>query len=610
VNRQLSAVAGWWWMVFVLLGVALLAVPGLDADALWYDEVKTYQHAGGAHYGPRSPGAVWAALYENAPDQAPGYFVLLNLWARAVGWSEFAVRALSLLAGLLAVAVVYRAGRDFFGGVGGYAAALLLGANAYYIHFLHEARAFGLGMLATAVAIWAYWYLMKVRLSWRVAVLFALGALGMLYSHYFIALSLLALALYHLLLGPETGRWWLPVGLAVPVTLAFTPALLMLQGGIAKNTENARLQALAMNPPAILWEMLRYFGNGLPLAAALLLGLGVLFVLQDVRRSERYVAFVAIAAVLLVLFVNSSVPVLMPGRERYLAGLWVLLALLATATVMAVWRLQHWAAIGFIAAWVVCGGVVTVTDQVVTMDGKSVVAWREMVGQISDELAPTDVLAFHAPLFPWGTRVPFEFYKAPLPIRAELVETLEVEPVMQSYVESADRVWLGVDQRYPSEAQYDTFRGVLAADFTVCEEWQWAAITSLSLYARSEVYCPTDSALAQFGGHVMLANHTPVQVGDDGIGVSVQWNRVPGSLGEPYSVGFQLMSGGELVAQQDIGLPPHLTFISHAALAPNEVSTGTYQLNVVVYNWQTGGLLPLATEETVYTLEVIDVVTD
>ena len=49
-----------------------------------------------------------------APRHPPGWSVLLSIWGLFVGWSEFAIRALSLFIGLLTLAWVYRAGRDFF----------------------------------------------------------------------------------------------------------------------------------------------------------------------------------------------------------------------------------------------------------------------------------------------------------------------------------------------------------------------------------------------------------------------------------------------------------------------------------------------------------------
>ncbi len=593
--------------MFVLLLAGGLAVPGLDADALWYDEIRTYQHAGGAHYGPKAFGDVWDALATNAPDQAPGYFLALNAWGWLVGWTEFAVRALSMLAGLLGLAFVFRAGRDLFGKPGGYVAALVLATNAFYIHFMHEARAFGIGMMAVGVVVWGYWYLMTVRFRWSVAVIFVLGALVAVYTHYFVAIFLLALALYHLFFGPPTWRWWLPVAMAVPVIVIFLPALFMLQGGIAKNTENARLEELAMNAPGVVWAAFRYFGNGLPVGAAALIGLGVLFVLQDWRRSERYIAFLTIATLGLIILVNNQIPVLAPGRERYLAGVWVILSLIWTAAVMAVWRLQRWAAAVIVALWVVWGLFVTVSDRQMTLAGSDVLAWRDLVEVVERDLEPSDVLAFHAPKFPWGTQVPFEFYKQPLPIRAELVESLETEPVMRAYTENAKRVWLGVDWRYPPEAQYDTFTGLLSDDFVACDRLLWAANTELNLYARSQALCPADVSLAQFGDRVTLVNHTPIVIADETLMVSVQWNRALDTLAEPYSVGFQLFGDDELVAQQDIGLPPTPTFISDVAIQMIDVPPGVYQLNTLVYNWQTGERLPMATAETILTLDTVNV---
>ena len=90
-------------------------------------------------------------------------------------------------------------------------------------------------MLFAAIVLWAYW---RVALHPRppghgARAALVLGATGLLYSHYFGALLLPALALFHLFFVRKERRWWQPVvllGLAALLALPQAPDLL---GGIA-----------------------------------------------------------------------------------------------------------------------------------------------------------------------------------------------------------------------------------------------------------------------------------------------------------------------------------------------------------------------------------------
>ncbi len=98
----------WLWLVPLLILLAALALPRLDQDGLWYDEIWSLRNAGGAHYGPLSPAGIWEQVAFNDPHQAFGYPYLLAAWGSVAGWSEYAGRLLSLFAALLAVALTYR----------------------------------------------------------------------------------------------------------------------------------------------------------------------------------------------------------------------------------------------------------------------------------------------------------------------------------------------------------------------------------------------------------------------------------------------------------------------------------------------------------------------
>jgi len=92
----------------ILLSLILLAfglrLYHLDYQSLWRDEMDAILFARGSLGG-------LVPLFVTPGHNGPLYYVLLHFWIRLVGDSEFAVRFLSLVCGVLAVPVVYLLGR-------------------------------------------------------------------------------------------------------------------------------------------------------------------------------------------------------------------------------------------------------------------------------------------------------------------------------------------------------------------------------------------------------------------------------------------------------------------------------------------------------------------
>ena len=121
----------------------------IDRDALWLDEGYSWWDA-------RQPlGALWS-LVPTCDPHPPLYFALLHGWIRLVGDGTVAMRTLSFLLGLAAIAVVYRAGRELDRalarrssspvgrfGIGAFA-ALLFALTPFQVYFSVEARPYAL----------------------------------------------------------------------------------------------------------------------------------------------------------------------------------------------------------------------------------------------------------------------------------------------------------------------------------------------------------------------------------------------------------------------------------------------------------------------------------
>ena len=580
---------GWLWAtVAVLLAAAALGARGLDADPLWDDEIRTYRNAGAVQYGLKSVSGVWQDVAQRTPDVPPGYAVLVALWGRAVGWSELGIRAFSWLAGLLAVALTARLGADLFSWRVGAMAALVLMSSVFFVHFMHEVRAFAMGMAFAVLVLLCYWRLIYQRPTWGTSLGLMTGALGVLHSHYFVALLLPVLATYHALFAPKTRRWWLPVGLAVPVVLLFAPVLPVFIDGLDDSRQREALQQMALTPTETLRELLLVYGNGYALLG--LLALGGAFVALRRANNRRAVVFVLVMGVglgLVVVGLNAVIKLLDPGRQRYFAGAWPALALSTALVFDALWRWRRIAGAAALAAWVIVGvWAMRPAGLSTRFDGADVAAWRDVHDIMQPHISGDDVIALHSPGLPWLAIPYFRHYTALFPARAELIESLETESVMRDYIADAERVWLTVYQRYPSEPQLATFEGVLDGTFIACEAWA-APEFEVRLLARSAAFCPGGGAIAQFAGGPALTGFTV----DDTCTAYLGW-RVPDDF-PAYSFGvYVLGADGQVIAQADAGLPTPTYGYQRQSLIG--VGAGTYTVGVGVYAWQTGERLLLA----------------
>lgn len=196
-------------MLAILLLAFALRAHHLDFQSLWSDEGISLQ---------RSSQSLPDLLASMPVEHTPGYFVLLHAWIAATGTSDFALRYLSLLPGVLAVAAVYALARQLHaapsapaGATAGHhqqgtaavvaaGAALLLATSGFQIWYAQEARMYSSLLAAGLIAIWAQWQILEQpqrRANWWAGV-YALAAAAVVYLHLYGALLPLAQAVFAL----------------------------------------------------------------------------------------------------------------------------------------------------------------------------------------------------------------------------------------------------------------------------------------------------------------------------------------------------------------------------------------------------------------------------
>ncbi len=585
-----------WQATLVLLLAGALAVPQLNFDAFSEDELNSIIVSGGAHYGELTyPLGVIAKTNEHSPDQALGFPLIARLWGDFVGWSEFALRVLPTLAGLLTLALVYRLGSDLFTPLVGFVAVLSMATSTFYITYMHKFRTFTLLSLAIALTLWCYWRvaLAPSKPGWVAHVGLVVGGLGLVYLHYFAVPVLVALGAYHLLFVRKDGRWWRAVGLFALVGLAFLPQVAFLLEGLSYNvTSNPDLRRRALSPGGVVLRMLTFFGNGIPVVTVgFLAGAATAFFLvirNDIRHRIGLVAFLGVMVLLGIILMNELAGVMVPRRVRYLMPLWVPLSLLVGVAIWKIYALNAVLGRMILVVWAVFGVAVNIDGSLMVFDGGDdgrTPAWREATAVVYSDGDPGD-----AYLYVGVFEQLLGHYTHELPNRHFIFPYLG-EADMSNAVADHNRVWLtwsrafGYPQNLPTLLQLFERRQYVQCDIYWADE-----LFETSLYAKSQVFCPEGDTLLRFGDDFTLVGWEQIPDAET-LTVNTNWQLAPGIPLHTYSIGVYVFDdAGQLRTQQDVPLDaadgPY--FPAQAILDVSALAPGDYTLRTAVYEWQTG----------------------
>ena len=349
-------------VLVLVLGLAFgLRLYRLGDQSIWWDEGY----------------AVWAArqgLAEAADITAhdvhpPLYLWMLSLWMRAVGESEFAVRYLSLVGGVLAVALTYVTARRLIGRRAALLATLLIATARFHIWWSQETRMYVWAAFACLLSTLSMLRLRHGRSrDWWLYVLTSAAAL---YTLYLSVLMLLVQNMFVALAGwrrPRRLRFLVSWGLAQLSVLAlYSPWLYLAL------TQTRTDTAKTSFPFSQIWQLYgtvlatgsstdldRYLW--LTLAFGLLAAAGIAILVLDRSQPQRY-GFAGWEAGLLLLLPLVLPPLVLyalsiprgiyysPTPEaRYLLVLAPLCYILLAQAITGLWRRARWGRIVAVCA--------------------------------------------------------------------------------------------------------------------------------------------------------------------------------------------------------------------------------------------------------------------
>lgn len=178
------------WVFIALMAGLFVRLNGLGAQSLWNDEGTSVALARTS-----IDTIVNAAARDIHP---PLYYLLLSAWIPFAGISEFALRFLSLFAGVLVIAVTFRIAREFFDQDVAAIATVLSALNPFQTYYAQETRMYIWVTLFGALSVWMMVRMLKpprtgdttpVRQRMRrrtlYLILYILTTLAALYTNYY-----------------------------------------------------------------------------------------------------------------------------------------------------------------------------------------------------------------------------------------------------------------------------------------------------------------------------------------------------------------------------------------------------------------------------------------
>jgi 4-amino-4-deoxy-L-arabinose transferase-like glycosyltransferase len=564
--------------VIVIFLCAVILIVGIDAMHLRADESLVYDYT-------RNDLRYLVTYLAEQDSHPPLWFSSYWLWRQIMGESEFAARVQAAFYSLIAVAIVYRIGRDWFGAprYGLYAAALL-GVNAYFFVYALEIRPYGLIMLLVAASMWTYQRWLTHQ-SARWAFYYAVTVGLMLYIHYFLFVLMLVQAAYFVLRLPSRRLIKQGLGVAVLVFLIWLPwlpfaayqVMHVRAAEVAGGNERGAIGAGSTTEATSIEAALRLArtatnGQAMVYAAVLLVGVIYLWRKEDYRLALVWGVGVPAAAML----VNLLVAVYTP---RYVVYLVVGLAVAVGAALAALPRRIRLPALT---------GVIVLTFWSLPQYIPIRVPLRDLYQQVSALAGPDDVL-----LFADGDLTdPFVRKQAQRYITPNLWErrTRQIAEALPNR-----RIWFISGEEWRTDETRADFAQVEATHplrqiIGRCDR-DWCYLLQL-------LEAPPNADAALFGDHLGFRGVDVDSLTANTLSARLWWaaDETP-SL--DYSIGLQLLNReGTIVAQSDgpiidwynrqpvqtSQMQPNKIYIDARTLTlPPNLPAGEYQLTLVVY---------------------------
>ena len=185
-------------VLFVVLAAFAVQVTTLTRQSMWLDEVM-------ALYFTRGSLTETLQRIVQPDDNGPLFYLLLFVWRRVAGVSDFAVRYMSVLFAVLTVPLLFRWVRRLLTDRSAFAAVWLFVCSPFVLWYAQEAKMYALHMMVSVASSLVLLEAFRKGSWWRWG-LYVVLVSTVLYSHLFGAFLVASQGLMALLLGWRRPR--------------------------------------------------------------------------------------------------------------------------------------------------------------------------------------------------------------------------------------------------------------------------------------------------------------------------------------------------------------------------------------------------------------------
>jgi len=454
-------------IIWILLLALIIRLAGIASRPIWYDEAFSILFSekglGAMIYGTLSQTATGSA------DIHPlGYYTLLWAWMKVFGESLVAVRALSIIAGLITTCLVYFIASELFDTTTAQLSMLFSSLSPFQIHYAQEIRMYSFLAMWLLLATFAFLRGSKTR-HWGWWILFSFASALAQYTHNLSAFYLITLALI-----PVFKKDWKSlrsvVAAGILAVILYTPWLVQLPAQFAKVQQGYWVQRPEI---AELFTLLIVYVTNTPLPdqwIPVALPIALVTVIIATRQTISFIRGTKQTNGLLVFYLSFA-----PPLSLFLFSQWkpvyVERALLPSGAIFCIWL--AWALtnthLSSLIRNILIGALVVAS----AMGVYEHVAYRDfpygpfqsLDASLKERLDPHDVITHSnkltmlpALLFDWG--LPQTFLgdlpgsgADTLALATQEVLGIKAETDIQSAAGSAERVWYIIFSRAIDEYQ-------------------------------------------------------------------------------------------------------------------------------------------------------------
>ncbi len=587
-------------MTLILLLSAALGGMGLNADVIWGDELSSVAHIG-AFNPPHSPQQVLQSIRDHAPDHVPLYYLLGAVWSRLVGWTQFALRYLSLLFGIAMLACFYNYTRFAIDKRSALVAAFLLANNAFVLFYYHELRGYTLLLLLIVIHLYLYRRMIQKKCpTWNLWILFAASATAMLYSHILGLIMLAGLGITHIVLEGRSRKsariilgWAIGLGLFLPYLST------MLSDALTWGETKRATSAVLLAEP-----LLALLANGLGL---LLIPLSLNLAYQFARKYHRFVSrqflLTAVLGTVLVL-ISLAFDLIAVNRMRYFLVLWIPVIMLVAYSLTTITRSESLVAVIAII-WAVAGihfGQTGLIQEYATVGNRT---WQypplhQFVQFLQGKVRSNDfLLGFSESLainenrsnYDWG--ISDYYLDAQLGIDGVFLHTnlkrYRVEEDVRSILNARPHILLAHD---PSNAPLNYARTLnyVQAVFAPCDLLVDESTLMIRRYAHEVMGCAHQAAPIEYENGIRVVDRgLRYDSGAERIEALIWWDVPHNTMLDEYNISLQIItSNGKNVRQFDRHLYDNVVPWSVFELSTEDLPPGEYALAQILYRRDSG----------------------